>query len=321
MVSAARRELGQSCPMSERAARLRKFHRWVEERDSVFSRAEALDRGLTKYDIACGLSDGRWARYLGGYLLSGAPGSAKATVRAALMRSGPRAIATATSALGIHGFNLNLAAGVKVGDDVAYLSVTANRHVELGPRVVLIRETDVVTSATWIDGIPLVDRDRAIVDALRFLPADEARALLHRCLQLRWITPAGLDHWAQRLRGKAGIRNLRAHHLDSIAGSHSQAEALCVRIFRHAKLHGWEANAAVYDAQGLIGYADFLFRGARVVVEIDGREWHVDRERFQSDRTRQNRLINADWRVLRFTWDDLVNRPDAVIAAVNRAIR
>ena len=23
-----------------------------------------------------------------------------------------------------------------------------------------------------------------------------------------------------------------------------------------------------------IGYADFLFRGARVVVEIDGREWH-----------------------------------------------
>ena len=313
--------MGQSYRMSERAERLRKFHRWAEERDGVFSRSEAVDRGLTKYDVAGGLSDGRWVKYLGSYLLSGAPVTARATLRAALIRSGRRAKATATSALDIYGFDLRLAAGLKIGDDFAFLSVPASRHIELGPRVHLIRETDSVGTATWVDGIPLVDRRRAIVDALRFLPADEGTNLLHRCLQLGWINPDQLKQWVNYFRGKSGVGRLRTHHLDSIAGSHSEAEALCVKIFNRAKLDGWEANSAVYDAQGLIGYADFLFRGARVIVEIDGRAWHVDNDRFQSDRTRQNRLINANWRVLRFTWEDLVDRPGDVISAVMSAIR
>jgi very-short-patch-repair endonuclease len=185
----------------------------------------------------------------------------------------------------------------------------------------LIRETDSVGTATWVDGIPLVDRRRAIVDALRFLPADEGTNLLHRCLQLGWINPDQLKQWVNYFRGKSGVGRLRTHHLDSIAGSHSEAEALCVKIINRAKLDGWEANSAVYDAQGLIGYADFLFRGSRLIVEIDGRAWHVDNDRFQSDRTRQNRLINANWRVLRFTWEDLVDRPGDVISAVMSAIR
>ena len=107
----------------------------------------------------------------------------------------------------------------------------------------------------------------------------------------------------------------------SIAGSHSQAEALCVRIFRHAKLHGWEANAAVTTRK--------VSSATRTSCFVEPASlWGDRRSRMAcgsraipGDHPQQNRLINADWRVPRFTWDDLVNRPDAVIAAVNRAIR
>ena len=44
------------------------------------------------------------------------------------------------------------------------------------------------------------------------------------------------------------------------------------------------------------------------------------RERFQRDRTRQNRLVAAGWTVLRFTWNDLRDRPNGVIAEIRAVI-
>lgn len=38
------------------------------------------------------------------------------------------------------------------------------------------------------------------------------------------------------------------------------------------------------------------------------------------DRARQNYLILNGWRVLRFTWLDLFERPERVIAEIRRAI-
>jgi very-short-patch-repair endonuclease len=70
-----------------------------------------------------------------------------------------------------------------------------------------------------------------------------------------------------------------------------------------------------------VGVLDFAFVAQRIAIEIDGRAWHSTGERFQSDRSRQNRLVLMGWTVLRFTWDDLVRRPDAVIEQVPSALR
>jgi len=43
--------------------------------------------------------------------------------------------------------------------------------------------------------------------------------------------------------------------------------------------------------------------------------------RSQDDRTRQNRLVNAGCAVLRFTWQDLTERPDLVARQVLAALR
>jgi very-short-patch-repair endonuclease len=52
------------------------------------------------------------------------------------------------------------------------------------------------------------------------------------------------------------------------------------------------------------------------VVEIDGLAFHSDPADFGTDRERQNRIVLAGWRVLRFTWYDLRYRPQYVIETV-----
>lgn len=87
------------------------------------------------------------------------------------------------------------------------------------------------------------------------------------------------------------------------------------RLLRSANITGWKAN------QMVAGYeVDFEFRRARVVIEVDGLAYHSDAETFGRDRVKQNALIMARYRILRFTWRDLTEHPDRVIATVKRVV-
>ena len=97
------------------------------------------------------------------------------------------------------------------------------------------------------------------------------------------------------------------------------AEQRLHRLLRRAGIAGWSPNTVVHDRLGIIGTVDVLFTDAKLVVEIDGFAYH-GADRFQSDRTRQNRLVGAGYTVLRFTWHDLVDRPYDVVAQVRAAL-
>jgi very-short-patch-repair endonuclease len=44
-------------------------------------------------------------------------------------------------------------------------------------------------------------------------------------------------------------------------------------------------------------------------------------QRFRTDRFKGNALVGAGWTLLRFTWHDLTNRPEYVIAQIRAALR
>ncbi len=62
------------------------------------------------------------------------------------------------------------------------------------------------------------------------------------------------------------------------------------------------------------------FPNAKVAIEIDGWAWHVDQDRFVNDRRKGNALVRAGWVVLRFTWHDLTDSPQTVIAQIVAAL-
>jgi very-short-patch-repair endonuclease len=71
---------------------------------------------------------------------------------------------------------------------------------------------------------------------------------------------------------------------------------------------------------GHLYYLDIGFPDIKVAVEIDGREFHSSPADFETDRWRQNDLVNAGWRVLRFTARMLDEVPHLVLAAIAEAL-
>jgi very-short-patch-repair endonuclease len=103
-------------------------------------------------------------------------------------------------------------------------------------------------------------------------------------------------------------------------GARSQAERVLHRLLRQAKIECWVANHRVV-LSGIEYWIDVAFLARRLALEVDGWAWHSDVERFTHDRRRQNALVLAGWTVLRFTWHDLMSRPEVVIAQIRAALR
>lgn len=139
-----------------------------------------------------------------------------------------------------------------------------------------------------------------------------------------WLMDSALQHrvelrglWRAHLRNKGRYGSPAARRLLQAAddGARSQAERLLIRILRAAKITGWRANYP------LAGYRiDVAFPKQKVAIEVDGWAFHSDQEDFQLDRERQNNIALLGWQVLRFTWLDLTEYPQRVLAEIRFAI-
>ena len=71
----------------------------------------------------------------------------------------------------------------------------------------------------------------------------------------------------------------------------------------------------------LHGYeVDLLWREQRLVVEIDGYAFHSSRRSFERDRRKDQHLQTHGYRVIRITWRQLTDEPEAVVAALAAAL-
>lgn len=123
--------------------------------------------------------------------------------------------------------------------------------------------------------------------------------------------------WRSHLRNKgrhgspASRRLLRA----ASDGARSEAERLFVKLLRQASITGWRAN---YPIAGF--KVDVAFPEQKVAVEVDGWAFHSDADVFVNDRNRQNVIALRGWKVLRFTWFDLTEYPQRVLAEIMHAL-
>jgi very-short-patch-repair endonuclease len=58
--------------------------------------------------------------------------------------------------------------------------------------------------------------------------------------------------------------------------------------------------------------------GVKLVVEVDGKRWHLDGERWVADVERHTRLEAEGWTVLRYTAARVLADPDGVAREVAR---
>ena len=171
-----------------------------------------------------------------------------------------------------------------------------------------------------LDPHDVVERNGLRVTALPLTVVEAAvrrgggAKLMDRALQ-RHVELAQL--WQAHLRNKGRHGSPAARRLLQAArdGARSEAERILVKLLRDAGLTGWETNYPVG------GYkVDVAFIRSRVAIEVDGWAFHTDSEVFQVDRERQNAISLRGWNVLRFTWLDLTEYPERVLATIRYAI-
>jgi len=163
--------------------------------------------------------------------------------------------------------------------------------------------------------------ERTVFDCLGLLPARAAEELLIWVLTRRIAEHEQLVDGLQRRSWAHGNQQRCALLHATRNGAMGRAEQRLHQILDDAGITGWVAGEAVHDRAGaVIGMADVQFPRARLIIEIDGKAYHGE-SRFQSDRTRQNRLVLAGYTILRFTWEDLGDRPERVARQIRDALR
>ena len=168
-----------------------------------------------------------------------------------------------------------------------------------------------------IRGLRATAVHRTLTDLCLRLPAVEALAAIDMAFRMGFTDAAALDCYSDAARGRAGARRLG--YLAALAApAESPMETRLRWLLIQARLPRPEVQTDLRDSEGrFIGRADLYYNAARLVLEYDGGN---HRDRLVEDNRRQNLLINAGFRLLRFTAADIYNRPDDVVARVRQAL-
>jgi very-short-patch-repair endonuclease len=277
----------------------------LRRHDGVLTLAQAKSTGLSQGAVNRRVRSGHWRRCSPGvYFVDDRPFTDAARIRAAVWGLGSEAVASGLTAAWWHGIT-------KYAPHPVEVTVPRADH-RVSRDGVQIRRRD-------LGRADVVERRELRVTEFAFTVVEAAArrgggvSVLDTALQ-RHTELSQL--WRAHLRNKGRHGSPRARRLLQAAadGARSQAERLLVQLLVDAGVTGWVANLPVGGYEVDVGFA-----ACKVAVEADGFAFHSEPEKFRKDRVRQNHLVLLGWQVLRFTWLDLTEYPERVIAEIRRA--
>ena len=173
-----------------------------------------------------------------------------------------------------------------------------------------------------VRGVPCMSPARTIVDLSARLSADRLGRLVDDGLRRGLLTVAGLDHEVRRFWKFAPGRSpktLEAVLADRVPGYHGTKSNLEQDVYDAIVNGGLPAPVRQHKVvvNGQPYYIDMAYPERLIAIEADGFDFHRGRAVFDSDRARQNDLVNLGWLVLRFT---STFTDDRIVADVRRAL-
>jgi very-short-patch-repair endonuclease len=173
------------------------------------------------------------------------------------------------------------------------------------------------------DGIPCTAVARTLVDLAGVVDARTLDRAVRRAVDLRLFDRAAVE--AACAPGRPGTRALRAAVAavarDEAAGRRTKGE-LELRFLDLLRRHRFvepSTNVQVPTPWGEYEI-DAFWPAARLAIELDGWDTHNDRETFRRDHRRAADVSAAGHRVIRLTWEQVVDRPDETVARLARLV-
>lgn len=255
--------------------------------------------GLTADAVRYRIEHGRLRVVHRGVLaIAGAPTTWEQRVLAAVLAAGPDAVASHETAALLWGFP---------GVVDAAIEVTTARTRRARIRGVKVHRTlaFLVEEHTVLDGIPVTSFARTLVDRSGKLDLPRLGRALDDGLRRGVTDLESCRTCAGGLRPAPGrrprlVQALLAARLPGYHAGDSDLELRFVRAFVEGGL-GRPVQQHPVVVGGRTYRLDLAYPDDRIGIEIDGFEFHRERQVFDRDRRRANEIVVAGWTLLRFT--------------------
>jgi hypothetical protein len=291
------------------------LHHLAAQQDAQYAVAQARALGLGSHAIRWLIESGRATRVAVGVArFAGAAGPPDPAVTA-FLRCWPDATIGYASAAHHHG----LAASAPPAPEL----VVAHGRRRVPPGVVVHQSRSLPRGDRLFDGaVAYTSLARTVCDLASL--ADRSGTLTRvDDAVAAGASPGWLHQRASALtNGRDGVALVRdATTPASASAFRSWLERVTALLVLLAGLPPAAWNVPVHDRHGLIGIVDALWAAWRVIVEVEGLRFHTTPDARRRDAARFNRLLAAGYRVRRFTWQDVVERPYETAVAIAEALR
>ena len=169
---------------------------------------------------------------------------------------------------------------------------------------------------TTLHGLAITTPERTLGDLWPRVDERARRKLLREALRLRRTTvPQLRSHFADappRHRPRTLVGVLARYERLGLERCRSDAEAYALEVLDRHRIAMPDVNIMVSGFE-----ADLSWAAARLIVEIDGRDFHRDKAH---DAAKTRAWTAAGWRVHRLDADDLFEEPQAFVAQVRRRL-
>jgi very-short-patch-repair endonuclease len=211
--------------------------------------------------------------------------------------------------------------GLLRGSDNAGVDVSRPRGHRRRVGILTHRANLPADERTVVDGVPVTTVPRTIFDIAALGNRREAERTLHEAEVQGLTDRLSLPDLLVRYPGYPGAPLLRELlGIGSGGGATiNDFEAVFADLVDRHQLPRPRFNPDLL-VRGRHLRPDCVWDERRVIVELDGRAVHGTRRAFESDRERDRILAAEGWRVLRITWRQLADSPEAVVRDVRRTL-
>lgn len=287
----------------------------------LITRAQALACGLTGNQVDARLRAGKWRRLLPGvYAQSGVPDGWRLRALAAALWAGGDAVLARGSAARVHELPVPAAAL-----DRLHLLVAQRRLAPQDGIVVHRTRRRIEEHMTIVGPFPVTTPTRTVCDLAGELSAPDLRAVVAAAVRAGATDALDLRTTLSRLgrvRGAARLRDSIDELSPLDAQCRSELETLYLRVARRGGVEPTAMNLPIRDDEGRRRYLDAAYLPERLPVELDGKQFHSNTLDVNDDVRRASSIVaTGAWHPpLRFTWEDLTERPERVVQTVRAAL-
>jgi hypothetical protein len=240
-------------------------------------------------------------------------------LRAATANADRTVVVSHATAAAVHGF------GLRGMDERAPIEVTTTYSALVELRGVVVHRTRRLEprDVTSVNGVPATTPERTIVDCAARLDVANRYELVDKAVCARRTGRGRLHRRALELQhGRRGVASIVAITSEEAPGEfRSYLERRAGQVIRRGGLPAPRWNVPVRRGGKLLGVVDALWQEAALVAEFDGLRFHLPPARRAKDVARDRRLLlEAGLTVMRFTYVDVIERPDEMLAQLGQAL-